>query len=126
MCHGSVRLAPCWEVAAGPGLQRTGPHLPAAPLEPVPPPNSEISPTGKGRGRRNLIYFWRTAPPPQSRRMRRPKKCPSTQKKTKLKKTLTLCESATPPYLRGLSGPCGAWVRKEGGCCCCCRRWCNC
>lgn len=27
MCHGSGRLAPCWEVAAGPGLEETGRHL---------------------------------------------------------------------------------------------------
>ena len=52
MGHGSVRLAPCWEVAVGPGLEGTGRHLPEASLEPTPPENPEKYSTGKGRGRR--------------------------------------------------------------------------
>lgn len=61
MCHGSGRLAPCWEVAAGPGLEGTGRHLPETSPGFMPPKNlkpkrpkkgavAEMEPVSRERG----------------------------------------------------------------------------
>lgn len=112
MSQGSVQLAPCWEVAAGPGLEGDRSPIYKGLSEVPATPRIQTIPDRKIRARSlKQGRFLENHPSPRS--LKTANSAPQPKREPNLEKAGIIRGSATPLYLLRLSDACGARLREE-------------